>query len=75
MIAHSLKALYTETASKLSRNSQKFGKLQEERPKWKVFLIKLPVSSTLPELDYTTYTFLQHPRDNFEITFGHNFLS
>ena len=34
MIAHNLKALYSEPAPKFSRNSEKIGKLQGERPKW-----------------------------------------
>ena len=32
MIAHNLKVLYSERAPKFSRNSEKFGKLQGERP-------------------------------------------
>ena len=32
IIAHTLSALYYETAPKFTRNSEKFGKLQGERP-------------------------------------------
>ena len=46
MIAHNLKALYSESAPKFPRNSEKFEKLQWERPWWSVFLMKFQVCST-----------------------------
>ena len=48
MIAHNLEALYSEHATRFSRNLEKIGKSQEER----LYM------ACLLELGYTTYTFL-----------------